>query len=600
LRPDRLRFACSLLGCLLAASGGAAASESDLPGRLEQAVSAAENSLRQGDLRAAENHYREALFDGWLLVGALERIEKRFPEARTAVRRASLFASDGREASRSLGLAHLQTGEPDEAVTVLAGLATREPQDVETRRQLAVALAAAGRHEQAVATLDEVSAKASEDPELAFLLGSQYLWLRNVDAAERLFAKAFAARPIPQSRVLIGRTYRDAFEYARARRELQAALRLDPKVRRAHYYLGMIILAEDMSADRIERAEAEFRQELTLAPGDPLASDQLGQLLLDSGRAAEALPVLETAVRGDARSLYLSHLGRCQLALERPAEAVVSLRRALELAEQQGASEEERERIHYQLGSAARLMGAGPEATAHLAEARRLFAVRNQAASSGTTSPESAFTAPLLEASALTGLTPPQRLELRRHVDASLARVYFNLGVIQAQDGAVPPAERFARAAESFQKAAEIDPAFPQVQASLGIAHFNARQFDKATEPLARALAASPGDGSLKRMLATAWLDTQVWAKAAALLNDDPELANDPTLQFARGLALLRSDRAAEAEKVLAALLAAQGDSAELLALLGEARAELSRNPEAERALETSRRLEKNRGGDTP
>lgn len=575
---------------LLALSGLGSASESGLPAALERAVSAAESSLRQGDLRTAQSHYREALFNGWLLVGALERLERRLPDARAALRRASLFAGEGREPARSLAEAYLQAGEHEEAVSLLRGLASHDPANVEDRRLLAMALASAGRHDEALAVLDEMSAKASGDPELAFLLGSQYLWLRNVEAAERLFATAITARAIPQTHVLIGRAYRDAGEFARARRELEAALAMDPGVRRAHYYLGMIALAESMSADRLGRAEAEFRKELEIAPDDPLARDQLGLLLLDAGRAAEALPHLEAAVSAEARSFYLSHLGRCQLALERPEEAVVSLRRALELAATEGASDEERERIHYQLGTAARATGSTEEATKHLAEARRLFTARNQAAAQAGAE-ERPLAAPLLEGSVLQRITREQRLGLRRHVDASLARAYFNLGVIQAQDTKVSAVDRFARAAESFEKAAEIDADFPQVQASLGIARFNARQFEQAIAPLTRALAASPADANLKRMLATAWLDTQAWEKAAAALNDDPELARDPSLQFGRGLALLRSGRVREAEKVLAGLASREEESAAAHALLGEARFELGRYAEAVAPLERALQL---------
>ena len=55
-----------------------------------------------------------------------------------------------------------------------------------------------------------------------------------------------------------------------------------------------------------------------------------------------------------------------------------------------------------------------------------------------------------------------------------IARAYLNLGVMRAQ------AQRFAQAAQMFELAAKVDPDFPQVQSSLGVAYFNARQFDKA------------------------------------------------------------------------------------------------------------------------
>jgi tetratricopeptide (TPR) repeat protein len=172
------------------------------------------------------------------------------------------------------------------------------------------------------------------------------------------------------------------------------------------------------------------------------------------------------------------------------------------------------------------------------------------------------------------------RVELKRRVKAALAGAYLNLGVMQAKS------ERFAEAAELFEKAAEVDANFPGVQYSLGVAYFNARRYDQATGPLSRALAERPGP-ELKRMLATAWLNTKAYDKAADLLRDDPELSADPSLQFAYGLALVKSDRAAEAERVFAQLIARHGDSAELNVLMGQAHAQQG---EFESARESLRR----------
>jgi Tfp pilus assembly protein PilF len=60
----------------------------------------------------------------------------------------------------------------------------------------------------------------------------------------------------------------------------------------------------------------------------------------------------------------------------------------------------------------------------------------------------------------------------------SLAGVYLNLGVMRAQLG------RFAEAVTFLQQAARLDPTLPRVQYSLGIAYFNAQQYQPAVEPL--------------------------------------------------------------------------------------------------------------------
>ena len=553
---------------------------------LDSAISAAEDRLRAADLEGAETRYREALFEGWMLTATLEKLERRVPEAREALRNASLFRVESSEALRALGAAQLQMGDAAAATETLQALAAKDPRDGEATRILARALSAGGQAEAAAQKLAEVEALAAGDDELAFLVATDYLWLKRPAEAERLFARVLRARPLPQTHVLIGRAYRDAGEYDRARAELQAALARDATVRRAHYYLGMVALADArVGPDRLDRAIAEFREELALAPDDAPANDQLGLALLEAGRPAEALPPLEGAVRAQPRPLHLLHLGRCLLALDRPADAAAALRRALEAAEEHAGSDDDLGKIHYQLGLALRKLGAEAEASSHLGQAKQLAAAAPDAAAAAGLSGE--------DASPLAALPLAQRLGLKRRAAEGLVRAYFNLGVLQAQGHrSSPAAERFARAAAFFERAAAIDPDFPQLQSSLGVAYFNAREFAKATAPLARAVAAQPGDRGLTRMLATSWLNTEAWDKAAALLEEDPGRETDASLQFAFGLALLRAGHAARAEEVLTRAAALRGDSTELLVLLAQAQAAQGEDEEAVRALEKALALD--------
>jgi tetratricopeptide (TPR) repeat protein len=582
-----------LLGSLLC--GRAAAESGSHPAAaLERAISTAETSLQKGDLRAAESLYRSALFEGWLLMATLERIEGRLPQARAAFQNASTYAVEDRTALQGLALVHLQLGEAAPATEILTRLARKNPKDIQTRRLLAQALVAKGQPDQAVRELEEARATAPNDLELAFAQASAYLGLKKPELAARLFALIVEARPLPQTHVLIGRTYRDFGEYERARAELRAALKQDPRVRRARYYLGNITVKEKGMAG-LEEAIPEFQAELKLTPQDPLANLELGMALVDTQRFEEALPPLEIAARSDppqGRTLY--YLGRAQLGVDHRAEAVASLRRALELVERQGAGADQLRVIHNQLGQALRRFGQAQEAATHFAESERLSAQGSDAAreqlaryQANTPDPEAARdpVAPVIEASPLDGLPPSERVELKGRVTAGLARSYLNLGVMRAQG------ERFAEAAALFEKAAGVDPAFPKVQYSLGVAYFNAGQFEKATGPLARALAVSPKEAGLKRMLAMAWLNAEKYDKAAELLGDDPEIATNPSLEFAYGLALAKSDRTAEAERIFSRLIAQHGDSGELSVLLGKAHAQMGDFESAIESLKRALRL---------
>src|SRR5438445_10918926 len=92
---------------------------------LDHAMAAAEASLRDGELQAAESHYRTALREAWLLEGSLAAAAGRLTDARDAFRRASASAVENRPALLSLALVQLQMAEPSEAVKVLTPLAGR-------------------------------------------------------------------------------------------------------------------------------------------------------------------------------------------------------------------------------------------------------------------------------------------------------------------------------------------------------------------------------------------------------------------------------------------------------------------------------------------
>ena len=544
---------------------------------LERSLAEAEEGLREGELQIAESRYRSAVLEAWLLLSALHVAEGRLDEAREAARRATTSAVETGRALQSLALVQMQMGEAAEAVGILTRLAARQPRDVSTRRLLAQALVAQGKPAEAVQELEEAHAAFPEDLELTFTLASGYLRVRRSDAAARLFGEVLKARPIPQTHVLIGRTYRDFGEYDLARAELRAALRQDPRVRRAHYYLGMIAVLEGGTAGLAE-AIREFQSEMKLAPRDPLTGLRLGMALVEAQRQPEALPLLEGAARSDPPAAdAFQYLGRCLLALERPAEAVAALRRALELSLVPPVDEVRVGGIHHLLGTALRQVGQTEDAARHFAEAERNSAERARSSReylsrylSDVPDTEAVVAAlpEVMGSSPVSGMGVEERRQLGNRLRPALAQAYLNLGVMHAQ------ARRFARAAEELEKAAAVDAGFPQVQYALGVAYFNAREFAKAAGPLERALAARPDDAPLKRMLAVAWFNAEEYAKARDLLRDDPERDADSSLQYTYGLALVRSGQAAEAERAFSALLARHGSSAPMHVVLGHAHAQ--------------------------
>ena len=379
IRWLRLTVGC---GCLALAAAHTASAQPSTPlAELDTSIAAAEESLRSDEHQIAESRYRTALQQGWMILGRIHASDGRWADARRAFERASTATVDNRSALQSLAIVQLQTGETAEALGLLTQMASASPRDIEVRLTLAEALVAAGRKDEAAQELDEIRNVGAQDAESTFALATGYLRIGKTDRADALFAAVAAEHPQAETFVLIGRIYRDLKYYSRAHTALKRALAIDPRIPRAHYYLATSALMEE-GVVRLDEAIAEFRQELKVAPNDVSTIVRLGMALVEARRNEEALPLLEKAVktRPDAPEPW-TYLGRCQLALNRAPDAVVSLRRALDLASSQasGGTDSDSERlrmIHYQLGTALRATGATREAEQAFAEAERLSAKR--------------------------------------------------------------------------------------------------------------------------------------------------------------------------------------------------------------------------------
>jgi len=563
-----------------------------------RAIVEAENALRQNEPQLAESRYRTALQEGWLLLGAVAVANNDLDAARSAYEAALESAVETRQARLSLAAIEIKVGDPTDAIKPLRRMVSMNTMDHEARQMLARALAANGQFAESIQELRELQILFPDDLENYYQLGTAYLNQQMIEEVEPLFAELAAKRPMAETLVLIGRTYRDFDYYGQARAALEQALEMDPKVRRAHLYLATVAIFEDEQTGLIEALD-HLKTELELEPENPMTNLYLGMALVEARREEEALPSLETASRDPTTELdALEFLGRAYLRIGRVEEAVTVLNRALDLAELTPGGTDTRNPtdprllkmsgIHYQLGLAHRRTRDAEAAARHFEAAEEYKALQTEdsrqrlesfmQAEPGEQSQKSQ-TSPL-ESPAVAGLSEEERRQLRDELASRLTQVYMNLGVLQVQ------AQQFDRAGDLFAEASRLEPDSPRVQYSLGVTRFNAGQFDLATEPLARALESDPENAELRRMLALAWFNTDNYEEAVALLRNDSEREGSRSLQYAYGLALVRSGRAEEAQVVFTELLIKYPDWGELSVVLGQAMAQGDDYPKAIEALE--------------
>jgi tetratricopeptide (TPR) repeat protein len=427
---------------------------------------------------------------------------------------------------------------------------------------LAVSYAAQGRFGEAMQQISEASSSVPMDPEPTYVEGVISVQAGNVAKASQAFANLLRLRPGAATRVLIGRTWRDYDRIEEAERELHEALRIDPRIPRANYYLGTILLRRPGG---IGEAISAFRRELEVAPNDYLTNLNAGVALLAQRQEREAIPLLAKAAQlGGNNHLPFYYLGQAQFQAGNMPAAADSLKKYLASGEDEPSMVANLGNAEYVLAQALRSIGKEDEAAPHFTRSRELKAkyhVQSQEqldeymAAAGVAQEKKASGIWKVSADSL----PDSEVKVARSALVEVVvRSYFNLGVILSQR------QRYRAAAASFYRAAKWGPRFPNVQASLGTARFRAGMYELAIEPLREALAIEASNRSLARLLALSCFQTGVYSCAVEILERDPGVDLEPNLQYALGVSLVKVGKAGPASKVFSELIRRGGGSAEL------------------------------------
>ena len=225
----------------------------------------------------------------------------------------------------------------ERAETLLLEVAAAQPQSAEVLRLLGGVFFLRGRPLNAAVALKKAEAITPLDERSRFTLVMAYVALGHRDWARPELGKLAEAAPAsPLYPYWTGRLLYDDGQFATAAKSLARAIELDPRYMKAHDNLGLcyealgrfdeaqrsweeaIRLNAEQQAkspwpslnlgllltrlDRLDAAEARFRESLTLDPRFPQAHYQLGLVLEKKGRPAEAIPEIEEAARLDPAS----------------------------------------------------------------------------------------------------------------------------------------------------------------------------------------------------------------------------------------------------------------------------------------------------------
>ncbi|WP_042694028.1 tetratricopeptide repeat protein [Azospirillum sp. B506] len=274
----------------------------------------------------------------------------------------AVLAADPRNADalHLLGVLALQSGRPDEAVTLI-GMALAQAKGVaDYWDNLGSALSAAGRPGEAVQAHRNAAVLDPQGPQRRHNLGNALAALDCQDEAERAFAAALALKPdYAKAWYNLGNGRAARRRHADAVTALDRAVRLAPGMVEAHNNLGDALAM----AGRLDEAIAQHRLVTRHRPDDATAFYNLGSVLQQKGALESAEIAYRQALKRNPRhSASLNNLGSVLKRLGRPDQAEQCHRQALEL-------HPEFVEARYNLGNALQAQGRYVEAAACFEEA---------------------------------------------------------------------------------------------------------------------------------------------------------------------------------------------------------------------------------------
>jgi tetratricopeptide (TPR) repeat protein len=255
-----------------------------------------------------------------------------------------------------------------------------------------------------------------------------------------------------------------------------------------------------LRAEAARQATGHFRAALAAEPGNTSARVNLGKLLADAGRTAEAMEQYRAALAGDpAAQDARVNLAALLASAGREAEGAALLREAL--AAEPGLAE-----AHYHLGLLLEKSGARREAESEFRDAARLkpdmaaahLALGNCLARRGDAGAEACY-----------------REALR--LDSRPAGAWHALGNVAANQGQSDPRlaaeawyalgnvfakqERFDGAMDAYRKALELDPSHAQALNNLGNCQLVTGRAREAVATYEEVLRRRPGDATVRQNL---------------------------------------------------------------------------------------------------
>src|SRR5215472_631881 len=265
----------------------------------DQLLKAAISEQQRGDYAACIHHYRKFLeldpedVEAKVNLGAALVHVGQFDEGIAMYRSALPSLSDKNPVLLNLGLAYYKKGDFARAQEQFEAVHKAEPRDPRIATLLGDTDVKLKKPEQAIAALEPLDAANSDNMDFQYVYGTALIDAgRRRDGVPRI-EKVAKAKDAADAYLLAGAIRLEMQDSDLARKDLEAALRLNPKLPNIYTLVGT---ARDKTGDA-KNAEPMFREALKINPDDFDANLYLGTILYKRRDLDEAKPLLERAVK---------------------------------------------------------------------------------------------------------------------------------------------------------------------------------------------------------------------------------------------------------------------------------------------------------------
>jgi tetratricopeptide (TPR) repeat protein len=549
---------------------------------LQGRVKAAQAARQSGNPEEVAQANRGLIAVALRQMAHLRLLEGAFAPSAELYRRSVDF-EDLADTHVDLAVVYLRARKPDEALTEAAKAILATPEN------------ARGWHIQGKAwMMKQDYAKAADslsravalrwDPEAAYSLSICLLNNHEKEKAVAVFQKMqqAASSHLGTLHVLFARAYRDAGYLPDAVRELNTALKIDPKTPHAHYFLGLVYLLEEEWAPK-PRIREQFLAELQLNPRAFLSNyllgvmDSLAKDYEESDHYLKIASEIDPSWPGPWLYLGLNASGRGD-----DTHAEEYLRKAIALTgTQESRSNYMIRKGYFALGRILSRSGKREEAVQYAEKARKLEALvleegRKKMDAHGapggsgmgnrgvpdlvdktqeeeedtrelaTVDPTAQLDTAALSRANLTDEDKQRALDDEKWLRTILGASLNDLATSEAIQ------QKYALALQHYQEAQRWDPQLPGLARNLGVAAVRSQNYREAVQVLPEVLAANPSDNTIRAMLGMSYYMTDDYNSAARTIAPLGDGAiKDHGLAYAWADSLVKQNEVKPAAEVL-------------------------------------------------